>query len=444
MKRIAVIGGGYTGLTAAYRLSQAGYTVTIYEKSEDFGGLTSGFEIQGQNLEKTYHHIFRTDKDIINLAKELGIGDKLLWLKSSMGILSDGQIWEFGTPKSLLKFKPLAFINRIRYGITLLYLAKSNNWKKFEKVPAYKWVEKWSGKQAMNVIWEPLLKGKFDRFYNRVSMAWLWARIHTRGNSQEKGGEKLGYFSGGFNTFTQKLIEELKKNGVNLINNADITYLSSNLNSDDDMVKLKIKRDGKESTEVFHKVIITIPSFSLARIIEGNVFGIEDYIKKLDSIDYIGAVVAIFTSDQELGKYYWNNINDTNIPFLAFINHTKLVDKSVYNNKNIYYIGSYVDHNHKYFEMKDEDIMKDWFNGVKKIFPEFTEEKIIDKKLFKFKYAQHIVDTDYAEKIPHHKTPLKGVYLANFSQIYPEDRGTNFAVREGNLIAKMLISEEKN
>ncbi len=433
MKNIAIIGGGFTGLTAAYRLSQKGHKVTIFERNSDLGGLAGGFEIQGANLEKTYHHIFRTDTDIIELAKELGIGEKLQWLESSISLYYQDQLYPFMSPMDLIKFKPLSLIDRARAGLVVLYLQKTNNWEQFKKISAYDWMMKWAGKGVCKVIWEPLLKGKFDQYYNKVSMAWLWARLHIRANSREKGEskEKLGYFDGGFNIITMALVAKLKEKGVSIFTESDVQKITQSV-------------DGKNivqtttGSQEFDEIIATIPSHIFAKLIETTPNIPTDYIQKLNSITYLGAACMIFTSSQDLSKYYWHNINDQASPFLVFINHTKLVNKEKYNGRNVYYIASYVPHDHPYFQITPEELESKWFAFAKKMFPDFDAKLIEDKFLFRLKNAQHIVDLDYEAKIPAFKTPINGVYLSNFSQIYPEDRGTNYAVRDGNRIAEMV------
>ena len=431
--KIAVIGGGFTGLTAAYRLSLSGHEVSLFERSNDLGGLAGGFEIEGTNLEKTYHHIFKTDKDIINLVKELGIENHLTWNDSSLSIYYDGTLYPFMTPLDLLRFKPLSFINRLRAGIVVFYLQKTRKWDKFTQVSAYQWMLKWGGKEVSKVIWEPLLKGKFDTYYDKVSMAWLWARLHIRANSREKGDskEKLGYFNDGFNIITKTILSKLKEKKVNIYTGVNVQSIFTHNNSS------KIILDnGKEFT--FDKVIATVPSHVFANLINVNKTLQPAYFDQLKSIDYLGAVCMIFSSSQDLSPYYWHNINDLNSPFLVFINHTKLIKKEVYNGMNVYYIGSYIPHDHEYFNISDDELTQKWFNYLKKVFPEFAQEEIKEKFIFRLKNAQHIVDLNYQKKIPDYRTPLNGVYLSNFSQIYPEDRGTNYAVREGNKIAQMV------
>lgn len=439
MKKIAIIGAGYTGLIAALKLAQAGYSVKVLERGPIVGGLASGFKVEGASLERGYHHLFKSDRYIIAMAKELGISNKLKWYESSVAIYYKGNIYPFVTAVDLLRFKPLSLVNRIRAGLSVLYLQRTNNWKQFRQISAYSWMSKVAGKKVTKVIWEPLLQGKFDKYYDKVSMAWLWARIHIRANSKEKGdsAEKLGYFEGGFQVFTDALISKLKKLGVTIETGVEIQTIKSQYDQ-----KVQVIRADK--LEIYDACIATIPSKVFASLIDKNKTVKAAYVKQLNSIDYLGARLLIFSSEQELSPYYWHNINDALLPFLVFINHTKLVGKKQYNNKHIYYIGTYLPHDHKLFNCSDEDLEKIWFPALKTIFTNFNLKKVREKHHFRFANAQHIVDTNYDKKIPTYETPIKNVYLANFSQVYPEDRGTNFAVREGEKIAALLTKDREH
>jgi len=395
--KVAIIGGGIGGLTAGFELSKKGYKVTIFEKEKEIGGLLGDFELSGIKIEKTYHHIFKTDKEIITLINELGLQNKLKWHKSSVGLYSDGKMYPFMGAVDLLKFNKLDLVAKFRLGMVYLWLKADKNWQKYEKITAVNWMEKWAGKQAFDVIWKPLLKGKFHEYYTKVSMAWLWARIHTRGGStNEKGEEVLGYLDGGFGQIIERLAKNLEINEGKIVLQSRIDNI-------------------KELEKEFDLIIDTRP---------------------IKNIDYIGAVDLVFTSKQSLSNYYWHNINDLNSPFLALIQHTNLIDKENYNGNHVYYLGTYVPQDHSYFKVDDESIKIDFFNYLKKIYPNFEEKLIKEIKIFKFKYAQHIVVESY--KVESYKVSDK-LYRLNFAQIYPEDRGINFAVKEAKKLVKEII-----
>lgn len=440
--KVAIIGAGYTGLTIAYYLVQHGCDVTIFEKEDFVGGLASSFELDGLSMEKIWHFLYLSDDKALELAERLGIKDKLVFHDSTVSTYYDGKLYPFMSPVDLLKFKPLSFLNRIRTGLVAVYLKKIKNWEPLTKITAYEWLKKYAGKQATEVIWKPLLKGKFAKYYDKVLMSWLWGRIKVRIDSQEDSGEKLGYFQGGFGLLTDRLVEEIEKGGGKIKtgfkidkiltekNKVAVSYLSTN-SVDEHSV----------SEKKFDKVVVTTPSSVFADLIKDNDSVNPLYLKKLKSIQYVGAVVMVFSSSQKISPYYWHNINDEDMPFLVFLANSELAGKETYDGKNIYYIGFYAEHEHKYFKEDPEKIMSEWLSALKKIFSDFDEKQITDKRLFKFKNAQHIVDMNYRAKIPAHKTPLQNIYLSNFSQIYPEDRGLNFAIRDGEKIANMIIKE---
>ncbi|MDD4785340.1 MAG: FAD-dependent oxidoreductase [Candidatus Shapirobacteria bacterium] len=392
-KRAAIIGAGIGGLVTGYELKKKGYEVRIFEKEKEIGGLLGDFKMSDQRLEKTYHHIFKTDKEIINLIEELGLSDKLKWHKSSVALFYDGIFYPFSGVIDLLKFKELDLISKIRLGIVYLWLKFDKNFSKYENVTATDWMKKWAGKEAYKVIWKPLLKGKFHNYADKISMAWLWARIHTRGGStNEKGEEVLGYMEGGFGQIINKLAEKLE-------------------------IKLSYKVESKKLKELEKDFDLIIDT------------------RRTKNVDYIGAVDLVFSSTQSLSKYYWHNINDLKSPFLVLVQHTNLMGNKNYNDKNIYYLGTYVPQDHKYFKISDKEIEKEFFDYLKKIKPEFDEKQIRERKIFRMKNAQHIVVLSY--KVPSYKVN-KNYYQLNFAQIYPEDRGINFAVKEARKLIKMI------
>ena len=430
-KKTLIIGGGFTGLTTALRLAQAGgFEITVVEKASELGGLAAGFNIAGTSLEKTYHYLFTTDDHVVRLAQELGLAEKLFWADTSNAIFLNGQLHPFTKPLDVLKFSPCSFLGRLRLGFSILYLQRCKNWRKFIPVTALAWMRKYAGASAVETIWEPLLKGKFGAHHDSVSMAWLWARIHSRANSRRDGREQLGYFRGGFESVTCALEKELRRLGVTIRTGVSVEKL------------LPAERAAVINGEkyAYDFCVFTGPSPAFARLLPADE-SLNDYAAQLRSIGYLGAVCLVFTSAQDLGDFYWVNINEPDAPFLVFINHSRLVGKELYGGKNVYYLGAYLPPDGKIYNLPEAELTKLWFSYLPKLFSNFNAAKVEEKHIFRFGAAQHIVDTDYEAKIPDFKTPLPGVFLSNFSQIFPEDRGTNFAVRDGEKIAQLIQQE---
>ena len=345
------------------------------------------------------------------------------------------------TPADLIRFKPLGFANRIRAGVTVLWLQREKNWRKLARVTALDWLRTYAGRQVTDVIWEPLLRGKFDRYYDKVTMAWLWGRVLQRVQSRDRkaGGEVLGYFEGGFRTLLDALETAVRAGGTRIFLNSPV----AKLRHDEATGEVVLTRaDGAESR--FDRVLVTVPSHILARMIAPYEAHDPDYFRKIRSIDYLDAVVHVFTTHQKFTKYYWHNVNTPKSPFVVFLSLTNLVGSERFGGLNIYYIGDYVPAEHEYMSMDANALKARWYGELKKMFPDFDPALVRDDAIFRLKNAQHIVDVGFEEeKLVPYQTPCPGVLMSNFSQIYPMDRGTNYAVRDGNRMADLLIGSLK-
>lgn len=432
-KKIAVIGGGWTGLTAAFELAKDGHEVEIFEATPNLGGLASGFTLKdGTPLERAYHFLYTTDNYMIDMARELGIEDKLNFYPSNIIAFYKGKKYPFVTAKDLLTFGPLNLVDRFRTGVTGLRLLTVKNWHPLTQITAYEWLCKVNGKRATDLIWKPLLVGKFDIYWDKITMAWLWTRIHVRQTSKKKGeqSERLGYFDGGFQTMVKRWEEELVNRGVKIHTNTKITAFG------DKDGKPTLTIDGKK--RVFDAVIGAIPNEPFAKLGANHPGMTKKYSKQLTDVDYLAAVLMVFTTKKPITDSYWHQIHDENAPFLVMLSLDSLVGTEKTNGHHIYYIGDYVTNSDELMSMTEDQIRERWYDGLKKLFPEFERSMIDEDYVFRFRNAQHIVDTTYENRIPAMRSPLKGFYLSNFSQIFPEDRGTNYAVREGKKVADLV------
>lgn len=435
---VAIIGGGLTGLTTAYRLVRQGVKVTIFEASDRLGGLAAGCDLAGHHVEQAYHFLYKTDEYILALAEELGFRDTLTYHKSSVSTYYGDRLYPMETAVDLVKFTPLSFHNRVRAGLSVLYLQRVKDWRPLSKVTALEWLRKNAGRQVTDVIWEPLLRGKFDRYYDKITMGWLWGRVLQRVDSRDKdlGGEALGYFDGGFRVVIDRLEGPVRAAGSDIRFNTPISKLHHDAATGEVVVTTAT------GEERFDKVLATVPSHVLAKMIGDYRASDPGYFQKIESIDYLDAAVLAFATPQKFTPYYWHNVNTPKAPFVVFLSLTNLVGADRFDGMNIYYIGDYIPAEHEYMQMPATDLKARWYAELKKMFPAFDPALVVDDELTRMKNAQHIVDVGYEEKklVPH-QTPCPGVILCNFSQIFPMDRGTNYAVRDGNRMAELILGE---
>ena len=440
--RVGIIGGGVAGLAAAYHLTKEGHFAEVFEIAPFLGGQASTFDVFGGRLERGYHHLFVSDTDITELIHELGLGEKLAWLESSVGFYLGGEhggrVWDFATPMDLLRFKPLSILQRIRLGVWTLVLQKSSNYRKFENITAKDWLSRRMGKRAYEVVWEPLLRGKFGAFYDKIGMTWIWGKVRLRVASRKGAGqrERLGYPMGSFGEVIDVLEQRIIEQGGVVHTSASVTKI---VESDGSATTLDVQLQGSQSDQrEYDAVIATTPSYVFTRLAPPMP---KEYQDKVEGVNYLSAVLMVLVMDRQFTNKYWLNIADPEMPFVALIEHTNLIDRQLYGGKHILYISNYPSRDSELYRMSAEELMDLFVPHLQKINPDFQRSWVIEYHHHRVDGAQPIVGVNYEAGIPDHRTPLKGLYLANTTQIYPEDRGTNYSVRMGKRVAQMVLDD---
>ncbi len=429
---IGIIGAGMTGITAGFRLAQCGHNVTIYDKESFIGGLASAIPLGNTELDRFYHHIFVSDSDILNLIDELGIKDSLNWYEPKNAIYIDNFLHPFTSPMDLLLFKPISFFSRIGMGLLVLSSKFIKDYTPFESITAREWIIKRSGREAYEKIWEPLLKSKFDIDSDNVSGTWIWNKFKLRGSSRGKniGKEKLGYMDGGFIALLKQMADYINGNGGSIKLSSEVKSINC---TEDGQVELITSN----SKACYDKVLFTGSPDLLADTCPELSRGYENTLR---NIKYKANLCLILELSESLSPYYWITVSQKGFPFVLVIEHTDLVGDKGYGS-HIVYLSRYCDISDPIFSLPDNEIVNEFIAGLKIIFPKFSDNNIIKTTLSKAQYAQPVVTLDYGSNIPDIKTPVKGVFLASMPQIYPEDRGLNYAVRLGNKAANEILND---
>lgn len=429
--RVAIVGGGFAGLSCAYDLARSGHDVTVLEAEGTVGGLAGAFETSGEKLDRFYHHWFTNDLEVMGLIDDLGMSDQVVTNPTNTGVFYANKIFKLSTPKDLLQFTALPFWDRIRLGILTLRARRVKDWMALESETAADWLRKLGGENVYKVLWEPLLKGKFGPYAEDVSAVWFWNKLKLRGGSRGKGGEeRLAYLKGSFSRLAEEMGKQIVDHGGSVRTNAPITQIVPNEDG------TWICKGSWGSVEA-DKVVATTALPLVADMVED--WAPSDYLHSLRRIDYLANICLVLRLDRSLSSTYWLNVNDPSFPYVGVIEHTNFETPEAYGGDHVVYLSKYLPHTDELYNMTDEEVMDFSVAHMQRMFPDFKIEWVRNYHVWRARWSQPVVGKDYSKGIPAADGPKPGFHLCSMAQIYPEDRGTNYAVREGRKMAAKLL-----
>jgi protoporphyrinogen oxidase len=453
--RIAVLGAGVCGLVAAHRLSQAGHECVVYERWPGLGGQAATLDVGGGHLlERYYHHLFTSDVHIAALYDELGMPDELEWRTSSVAFFAKGRLWPFVTPMDLLRFGPLPPLARVRMGAAALAIQRfAHDREPYEHITAREWIRKRMGRHAWEHVWGPLLRGKFGERADDIAMVWLWGKLRAR--RQIKGDqareEKLGYPRQSWEKLFEVLRDRIEAAGGRVLIDRPAAQVRR-AGEGFEVVRAQpgsfrrghdpraFETDGEP--ERFDAVLSTLPNDVFEQVLAPELAAEvgEEYLGRARSIEYFAALCLLLELDRPFSPYYWTNVADPSLPFVGLIEHTNFIEPERYGGRRFLYVANYLPHGHELLELEPEQVIEHYTPGLRKVNPDFDASWIRERWMFREPAAQPIVTRGYVDRIPPMRTPARGLWLANTTQVYPEDRGTNYAVRLGDDVAAAMLA----
>jgi protoporphyrinogen oxidase len=377
-------------------------------------------------VEKFYHHWFQSDRHILGLIDELGWSERVIFPRPYTVMYFKDRFYPFDAITQMALFPGLGWgIDKVRFGLVGLYLKLTNDWRALEKTTVDAWMRKWAGDRVYELMWQPLMQGKFGEGYSKVvNMAWMWARIKARTT-------RLGTFTGGFQAFADLFAARLAEMGVRLHLSTPVEHIEPEGSG-----KLILQALGERRR--FDECLVTTSPALLARLAPSLP---PDYLRGLLELKSMGAVVMVLALKQRLSEegYYWFNLpKSAGFPFLALVEHTNFVPSEHFGGEHIVYAGDYLEPEHEYFTLSQDELLGNFLPAFARINPRFSPDWVRKTWLFRTAYAQPVPLVNHSRNIPAIQTPIPGLYFASMSQVYPWDRGTNFAVEIGRRAAGMM------
>ena len=411
--KTAVLGAGALGLTTALRLAQRGDEVIVLEREPLPGGLAAGFELEpGTWLDKFYHHLFTGDRHAIGLITELGLGDEILWRRPLTVTLRDGKVHQLDSPASLLRFSPLPMVDRLRMGAALAYLRALPSPERLEGQTAAAWIRRRMGAAAYEVVWGPLLRGKFGELAEEIAMPWFWARVHDR-------TARLGYLRGGFQRLYDRLAERTSELGAEVRLGTEVREVRTRPGGG-----LEVELASGDRLEA-DRVVSTLAVRLTCRLVPELP---AEYRARHEWGQAYGAHCLVLALDRPLTGSYWMNVNDPGFGFMALVEHTNYMDPADYGGRRLVYLANYRPMSDPLMAASTDTVLAEFTPALTRINPAFDPAWVTQAWSFAAPFAQPIVTVDYREHIPPFETPVPGLWVASMFQVYPHDRGQNRSI----------------
>jgi protoporphyrinogen oxidase len=426
-QRIAVLGAGPMGLAVAYQLARDGHHPVIFEADDRVGGMTASFDFSGLSIERYYHFHCISDHAFLDVLAELGLSNKMRWVETKMGYWYQGHLQAWGNPIALLKFRGLSLVAKFRYGLHAFLCTKRKNWAPLDHVEAVGWIKRWVGSEAYEVLWRRLFDYKFYDYTNNLSAAWIWSRIRRIGRSRYNlFREKLGYLEGGSDTLLQAMHTDIQSHGGEV-------RLKSSVNK---VVIVNGEVTGVEvagNLEVFDKVISTIPIPYIARLMPDLP---NDILNRFKAINNIAVVCVIVKLRKQVTENFWLNTNDPDMDIPGLVEYSNLQPLD----QHVVYVPFYMPGEHPKFAEPDQAFLDKVRRYLKKINPALVDNDFIDMRASRYRFAQPICDPGFLDKLPPVALPIKGLWVADTSYYYPEDRGISESIDFGRKMARAATS----
>ena len=428
--KTAVIGAGPMGLVCALELLEHGEQVEIFEHDDRIGGMSASFDFDGLAIERFYHFICKTDEPMFELLRKIGIADRLRWTDTKMGLYCNGRLYPWGTPQALLRFDQLGWIDKVRYALHVLFTKNTRDWRALDRISAVEWLQRWLGKRAYRLLWHRLFELKFYEYSGRLSAAWLGTRIKRIALSRRNlFHESLGFIEGGSETLLQSLRAAIEGLGGKIHLKSSVQRIVTRENRIGGVVVT-----GQEHT--FDRVICTVPLQYIPRLAPDLP---EDFIARIRAIENIPVVCVVLKLRERLTENFWLNICDDSIDLPGVIEYSNLNPGA---GPAIVYAPFYLPRTHPKYARDNAAFIEEVLGYLPRLNPAFSRDWVLAVHCHRYDFAQTICPPGFYDMLPPMRTPIAGLFMADTSYYYPEDRSIAESAAVGSRLAEIALSRD--
>ncbi|HEX6590871.1 MAG TPA: NAD(P)/FAD-dependent oxidoreductase [Moraxellaceae bacterium] len=427
-QRIAVLGAGPMGLAVAYQLVRDGHHPVVFEADDRVGGMTACFDFAGLRIERYYHFHCISDSAFLQVLDELGLAQKMHWVETRMGYYYQRKLHAWGNPIALLKFPGLGLLAKFRYGLHAFLSTKRNDWRPLDKVEATGWIRNAVGDEAYEVLWRKLFDYKFYDYAGNLSAAWIWSRIRRIGRSRyDLFREKLGYLDGGSETLLQGMKAYIEANGGEIRLSTPVSRVAM---ENGQVTGLHLAgKEGGDHFQAFDKVVSTIPLPYVPRVMPDLP---QDILEKFASRKNIAVVCVIAKLRRPVTENFWLNVNDDDMDIPGLVEYSNLRPLQ----EHVVYVPFYMPGEHPKFQDSDQVFLDKVKSYLMRINPALRDEDFLAMRASRYRHAQPICEPGYLDTLPPLALPVRGLWVADTSYYYPEDRGISESIHFGRHMAR--------
>ena len=427
-ERIAVIGGGIAGLCSAFRLSQAGHQVSLFESSDQLGGLGTFFPYNDGFVDRFYHCIMPSDAHLLRLIGDLGLADRLYWKKTYMGMVYNGKHYPFNSALDLLKFDSIPFVSRIRLGAMSLLLPYLGEDERLDATPIKDWLSKLYGAKLWESFWAPMFAAKFGANAAGLPSLYLKKRL-----GREKNVGTRGYLKGGLHGLVEALEE-------NILANDGQVHRSTPIESVRQEGSEIVAEFGNGANRRFDRAVATVPLSILSRMAGDSID-----LSALPDLDYQGVVNLLLFLDRPLQGYYWTPILGSGTGFDGAVESSTLIDQAHYGGHHAVYLMKYTDRRSALFRSSDGDIASAWIDDFLRVYSTegISRDNIVDHRVFRAPFVEPSYPLGYLSLRPERRLGRSGIYLSTTAQVYPYITSWNSSTRVAEETLAAMASDRE-